>query len=688
MCGVFSHRFPDEGPRVAIIIPTRNNLAFLTVCLDSLHKTTYQNYEVVIVDNESDDPATLDYMSSLPHKVLRIPNPNGSFSFAAINNRAVEQVNADYILFLNDDTEVISPDWLSGMVGYLKIPGVGAVGARLLLPDGRVQHAGVVHGYYNRMAGPAFKLMPATDHGYLNYAKVARNYSAVTAACMLTPKALFANLRGFDEQDFAVAYNDVDYCYRLLAAGYRIVYCPGAELIHHEGASRGFRDNPRESASFLQKYDARIDPYYNPNLSLRDESFAIKARTADPRNLGPIRTLMCAFNLNLEGAPHSQYEMTVGLMKRGVIEPIVYSPSDGPLRQEYERQGIEVRVREHPLAGVSGVTDYETRIDGFTKWIKNGRIDLVYGNTLQTFYAIEAAHHLNLPSVWNPRESDPWQTYFDFLPPEIANRALQCFSYPYEVVFVSHATLKTFQPLNSRHNFMMIHNGLNRDRFNAALRKWPREAARKQLGVSESELLVLLPGTVCERKGQLDLAEAIRQLSDQNVARTKFLIVGDRSNDYSDRLKKNMQRLPYSRRARLEVIPETADLALYYAAADIFVCTSRVESFPRVILEALAAGLPIITTPVFGIAEQVQENMSALFYEPGDAQALAKAITMLIEDPEIRHRLTSNSKPAIDVLTDFDSMVDSYAEVFREAWLSGASRSRELNKLSASGGAT
>ena len=199
-CGIFSHRFADDGPRVAIIIPTRNNLTVLRQCIESLNKTTYKNFEVVIIDNESDDPATLAYLASLPHTVLRIPNPDGGFSFAAINNRAVEQVNSDLVLLLNNDTEVIAPEWLSQMVGYMGMPGAGAVGARLVLPDGRIQHAGIVHGYYNGMVGPAFKLLPAADHGYLSNTVVTRNYSAVTAACMLTPRELFLQMGGFDEE--------------------------------------------------------------------------------------------------------------------------------------------------------------------------------------------------------------------------------------------------------------------------------------------------------------------------------------------------------------------------------------------------------------------------------------------------------------------------------------------------------
>src|SRR6266481_1008444 len=656
-CGIFSHRFPHESPSVAIIVPTKNNLTCLRACVDSIEKTTYRNYELVIVDNESDDQATMDYLKSISHRVLTIPSPD-VFNFAAINNRAVAQLNTDYVLFLNDDTEVISSDWLSEMVGYMRMSGVGAVGARLLLPDGRIQHAGVVHGYYNRMAGPAFKLTSATDAGYLGYAKVARNCSAVTAACMLTSRRLFTNLGGFDEQAFAVAYNDVDYCHRLVAAGYRIVYCPEAELVHQEGASRGFRDNPREPASYLKKYADKIDPYYNPNLSLADERFKIRARTAAPRNLGPIRTLMCGFNLNREGAPYSQYEMTVRLKENGVIDPIVYSPADGPLRQNYEERGIEVLVTTHPLMGVTELADYDVRIAALGRRLKDLNIDLVYGNTLQTFYAIEAAHQLDLPSIWNPRESEPWETYFDFLPRDISQRALQCFAYPYQIVFVSNATLKVWQPLNSRHNFMVIHNGLDRERFAAALRKWPREMARELLKISPAEQVILSMGTVCERKGQIDLVEAIGRLSEEDAAKTRCFIVGRCADAYAERLKSVLRALPYSRRSRITLVEETSDPALYYSAADIFVCCSRIESFPRVILEAMAAKLPIITTPAFGIAEQVKDNDSALFYPPGEVDVLARLIERLVESSVLRQTLADNTALALNILIDFDSMVD------------------------------
>src|SRR5262249_9450291 len=156
-----------------------------------------------------------------------------------------------------------------------------------------------------------------------------------------------------------------------------------------------------------------------------------------------------------------------------------------------------------------------------------------------------------------------------------------------------------------------VHNGLDRRRFEAALARWPREAARRHLGLDESALAVVIVGTVCDRKGQLDLIEAFGHLDDESESALTGFIVGDRPSHYSERLHVARRGLGESSGSRIRIIPETSDVGLYYSAADLFVCASRIESFPKVILEAMAAGLPIITTPVFGIREQVRENINA-----------------------------------------------------------------------------
>ncbi|MHB1036362.1 MAG: glycosyltransferase [Pirellulales bacterium] len=668
-CGIYAHEFPDTGPSVTIVIPTRNQATVLRKCLESLRKTTYRNYQVVVVDNMSDERETLDYLAKVEHRVLRVANPASGFSFAHVNNRAAEQIQSDFILFLNNDTEVLEPRWLSRMMGYARMPGVGAVGARLLFPDGRVQHAGIVHGLYRGYAGPAFKLLAEWDAGYLGYAKVARNYSAVTAACMLTPRKLFAEMGGFDERDFAVAYNDVDYCYRLVDRGYRCAYCPGAELVHHEGYSRPSGDHPAEEAAFRRKYAGRVDRYYSPHLSLDTERFSIQPRRLAEPDQGPVRALMCTHNLNLEGAPNSQFELTVGLKDRGILDPVVYSPVDGPLREVYERHGIPVTVEKSPLEGVFTAQAYQEAVEEFAAFIRRSKVDVVYGNTLLSHLAIAAARRAGVASIWNPRESEPWQSYFNFLPEPIRAGAYACFNHPYRVVFVAQATREAWSVFDRRGTFTVIHNGLNVDRLREAGSKWSRAEARRRLGVAENEVCLVLVGTVCHRKGQHDLAQALAHVSPALWPRLRCFIVGDRASDYSRGLAKRVASLPDALRQRVALIPETPDAALYYRAADIKVCTSRVESFPRVILEAMAEGLPIVTTAVFGIAEQVRPGVNGLFYTPGKVRELARHLETLIADDALRTRMGKNSLEVLATLNSYEDMLAAWGEVFQEASL-------------------
>ena len=664
--GMFTATFPDDGPQVSILIPTRNRLDLLRECLDSLVATTYRNFEVVIIDNESDDPATLAFLSHCGHRVLRVGSPGGRFSFAHLNNEAVQAVTSEFVLFLNNDTEVVAGRWLSQMVGYARMPGVGAVGARLHYRDGTVQHAGVVHGYHDGLAGHAFKNMPADDWGYLGYMRVAREVSGVTAACMLTRRTLFLDLGGFDESEFAVAYSDVDYCYRLGDRGYRSIVCPDAELIHEEGQSRGFDDDPDEVAAFRQRYARRSEPYYNPNLSLDDERFEIRPYR-HPRSNGIVRAVAVTHNLNREGAPFAQFEMIAGLHRQGLIDPVVLSPHEGPLRSEYERAGIAVTVVTPPDTG--GRTQFERSIAELGRTFREFGPDVIYANTLQTFWVIAAAETIGVPSLWHVHESEPWQTYFEFLRPELQEVAYGCFAFPYRVVFCSNATRRAWEPLNSRHNFAAIPGGIDIDRVRERSARHDRSSARAQLGIRDDEVAVTLLGTVCERKGQLDLVKALHLLPERLPSNLRVFIVGDRPDNYSSKLHAEAERLPADGAVRLQILPETPEPLIYLQASDIGVCSSRSEGYPRVVLEKMYFGLALITTPVFGIAEQVRRDVNSLFYQPGDAGQLAAHLTRLVTDARLRAQLGGNGPRVLRSLPSLADTVDGFHRLFKEACL-------------------
>ena len=674
-CGIFSLTFPNSGPKVTIIIPTKNKVELLQACVSSIESmTTYKNYEILILDNDSDDPATLKYLNSCGHSVLRIASKNGKFNFSNLINQGVDASNSDYVLLLNNDTVVKSRNWLSQMIGFAQMPGVGAVGAKLYFDDDTIQHAGIVHGLYGGLAGPAFRGFPNYHHGYLEYLKVPREYAAVTAACLLTKKDIFNSLGGLNEENFAVAYNDVDFCYRLVNSGLSCIYCPDAELYHFEGKSRGYNDNLLELAAFRSRYKDFVDKWYNPNLTLENESFEIRPWVhVDPATTKvPIKALMFTHNLNHEGAPNSMFELVDGLRSMDCIDPLVVSPSDGPLRTAYNERAVPISLVTHPLADCHTESEFNTRLDLLANMIRSSKAEVVYSNTAEGFWSIEAASRAGVPSIWNIRESEPWHAYYNALPEFARSVAYNAFYKAYRIVFVANSTRDGWGPMLSQNNSIVIQNGLNLTRVEARSKGATRETARQRLNLEVNETAIVLLGTVCERKNQAILVEALGLIPTKFAKSVRVFIVGDRPGGYSDRLHDLVQSLPREWRESVVIEPETDEPYLYLKAADISVCSSIIESYPRVVLEAMALGLPLVTTSVFGIAEQAQHNVNALFFEPDRADQLSAALISLIDDIDKRTRFAKNSLTLFNGLTQYNAMLEKYAAVVKEATFSSS----------------
>jgi GT2 family glycosyltransferase len=280
------YSLPQEPPQVSMIIPTRNEVELIRRCVESIgEKTEYRDFEILIVDNGSDDPETIQYLRGLEAagavRLLSYPHP---FNFSAINNFAVRHVRGELLAFLNNDLEVIDSGWLGEMVSHAVRPEIGAVGACLWYPDDRLQHGGVVLGL-GGVAGHAMKMLPRGAKGYNARAVLVQNYSAVTAACMLVRRRVFDEIGGFDADNLPIAFNDVDLCLRIREKGYRNLWTPYAQLYHHESASRGPEDTPEKQARFGKEIAymrhrwgqlLHHDPAYNPNLTDRTEDFALR----------------------------------------------------------------------------------------------------------------------------------------------------------------------------------------------------------------------------------------------------------------------------------------------------------------------------------------------------------------------------------------------------------------------------
>ena len=285
--GSFRVRYKNQGsPMVSIVIPTRDKSKVLKACINSITgKSTYHNYEILIVDNHSEEEDTLRYFKELETssmvKVIRYDLP---FNYSAINNYAAAHSKGEYLLFLNNDTEVISPGWMEAMLEFSQREDVGAVGALLYFPDGSIQHAGVILGI-GGVADHPFRLLPGKEIGYFGRTRIIQNLSAVTGACLMMKKSIFEEIGGFDE-GFSYDYTDIDLCMKIRERGYLIVYTPYAELYHHESLTRGQMDRPekllrlcKEVKLFFERWRGlleRGDPYYNCNLTLVRNDFSIK----------------------------------------------------------------------------------------------------------------------------------------------------------------------------------------------------------------------------------------------------------------------------------------------------------------------------------------------------------------------------------------------------------------------------
>lgn len=285
--GFYRVKYQVQGnPMVSIVIPNKDEKETLKKCLESIwKKTSYPNYEIILVENNSTTQEIRDYYKELDGKKrVRVVYWDKEFNYSAINNFGISYAKGEYILCLNNDITVISPDWLEELLANCQRPEVGIVGARLYYPDNTIQHAGIVLGM-GGCAGSLFVGLARSRGGYLHKAALQQDLSAVTAACFMVKKEVFEKVGGFEEK-LAVAFNDVDFCLKVRHAGYLVVYDPYAELYHHESKTRGYENTEAKKRRFQEEIeymrchwmpDILRDPYYNENLSLKASDYSLRS---------------------------------------------------------------------------------------------------------------------------------------------------------------------------------------------------------------------------------------------------------------------------------------------------------------------------------------------------------------------------------------------------------------------------
>jgi glycosyltransferase involved in cell wall biosynthesis/GT2 family glycosyltransferase len=633
---------PDDGPSVAVIIRGEGDAARRTGQTIRVN-TAYRNFtDYLVIDDAS------------PAEGL---------------NRIAAGRTEDLLLFLEASAEPADPRWLSRLVANLSLPGVGAVGGVSRDRDGTIIDAGPVLGMRDGV-GPAaaFAGQKADAISYYFYAEVTRNTAAVSGRCLLTRRATFEQLGGFDARRYPVGLWDVDFSLRLRGVGMRCVTVGGVNLLVSRWQEASA--TPGELLALKRAYGRPRDPFHNPNCSERtpwasacDSPPSLPAEAAQP----PVRALVVAHNLNNpEGAPRYLSEIVTGLRDRGAIDPVVFSPLGGAGAEVYESGGIPVVVRDSPesrrfVDGLWSPREYETAQHAAARLLREQRPEVVVANTLTTFPLVEAAARAGIPAVWIIHESYSREHLARLLPAFARKRVETAFALAARVIPASHDTAALFAHLNTRGNIRVIHNGLDPRPFDDYIRRVSRSEAGRQIGFDPGKKHLVAVGTVCERKGQHSLVEAAAILARERSDFVVHLVGERRGIPYAEYARHLVRRRRVESVVRL--VPETDDVWAYYRAADVFVCTSHMETFSRAVLEAEAFGLPIVSTECCGLNEQVVWGGNALRFDFGDAAGLAARLRQLLADDGLRHDLGAESRAMFDAHLDHREMLDRYAAV-------------------------
>lgn len=661
--GVLRPRWTGRGSRVSIIIPTRDRAELVRKCLASiLEITQYPEYEVLLVDTGSTEPATARlYQELAKHPNLRLLRKDGPFNYSGVNNWAAAQATGSILLFLNNDIEVLEAGWLDELARWAEVEEIGCVGAKLLYPDGAIQHAGLVMGLEGH-ASQLFRFESGEHHwSCFGSPDFYRNALAVTGACLAVRRKVFDDVGGFDEA-YRLCYNDIDLCLRIAAAGFRNLYTPFAKLIHHEGASRGFTVPPDEVLrASIEMFPLVMagDPSFNPSLShgsvtpqladvhepeSRADRIALITRnfgvfeawthgidremrgetrswtrykaliagaaaspTSSRATLGQLRVLIATHDLSRTGAPMLAAHLAQHLHGRGHHLTVV-SPKPGPMREEFEARGARVLVCPEML---------------MTPWVLEGSFaahDVVLANTILSWRVVVSSKAANRPCVWFIHESDFGQDYARAHP-----SVAQAFTSAARIMFPSLETRDRYRALNAGRE-KVVHYGIE-----------PVRARREAFEKVPGRLYVIAVGSIEARKGQDVLVSALGRVPLRVRRNLDVMVLGGALEpDFERRVRADATHLGCVR-----FLPQTsfAEMIDLMATADVLVCPSRDDPSPLVVFEAMALGRTVLSTRVGAVPELIADGESGLLVDKGDAADMAAALVRLHDDRELAARL-------------------------------------------------
>lgn len=662
---------------VTIVIPTRDKLHLLQECVELLEETVdWRSTNLVIVDDHSRDPDAVRYLEHIANRrdlrcvVVRLPDPHAPFNYSRLVNAALPHVRTPLVLHLNNDVNALERGWLEEMAGWFTQPDVGVVGAKLVFPDKTLNHTGIVIGPHGGLADTPFA-RTAENEVALEWHAAAREVSAVTGACLLTRTDLYRQLGGFDEAAFGVAYNDVDYCLRVLAAGYRVLYTPQAKLMHWGSATRGVTFDESEHVAWLRRYPLYRDRFFNSSLELANARVqcrgAVNLRTD---RAGKLRLLLLTHNLNLEGAPLFLLEYATWMVREAGFAIEVLTGMDGPLRSAYEQLGARVVVAdEEYLYSSPDEKTFSERLLELASHIEDWNdIDLVVGNTIVSFWGVLMAQLKGKPSLLYIHESTSVFRFFERkleLPLHtLVHKALGTAT---RTLFLCEATRRYYAD-DDGGNFRIVPSWIKLDEIASFRARHTRAEMRRKHGFRDDEIVIANIGTVCERKGQHIFIRAVHHFNQHFRGDTpvRFVMVGARPGIFLDLLNRDIAGLDLK---NLSQVPETREVFDFFVLADMFVCTSYEESFPRVVMEAMAFETPIVSTDVHGIVDLIGQRQDGYLVKPGDVEGLSRMMRTCLAKERSGKSLAPTAYSRVLRERDARKVLPCHVALAREAWL-------------------
>ncbi|MBA3960898.1 MAG: glycosyltransferase [Chthoniobacterales bacterium] len=634
-------------PRVSIIVTTDSPTRGRACALELPKNTNYPNLEIVIVTN-SGLAETLE--NAAPKSIsLKFVPYDKPFNFSDKCNVGAAAATGERLIFFNDDVVPIEPGWVQELIEQLENPEIGAVAPRLLYESGKIQHAGLVTGVRG-LVGTACHQWPADSSSYFNFAQSLRDVSALSAACLAMRRDDFFRLGQFDSTNSPIAHSDIDLCFKIRAAGLRCVYTPFVTMTHLGHASISTLElkettisRDRASIYLWQRWAgySSHDPYYPENMRdwlYQDSPTPIRmwGSNCPGATLRETHLLLVSHDLSWSGAPLLLLHTAVWCKEHGFFV-VVAAPQEGPLREKFTEAGLPVIVDPLAIQGHSSFAEFAREFD------------CVLASTIFGAPIILAAKTAGVPHLWWIHEGQVAEHYI------MADINLRSALKAADLIVAPDTCSAQIYQLFTEREVRILNSGIPDPCLTT-----------KGLPARESKIVrFLLLGTIEERKGQRVFLEALAKLPDHTFSQAEFQIVGRAHDDAIVREIEEATR-KYSQLSYHDSVTHEEALA-FIQASDVVVSASWDETGPLILMEALALGKPILSTKVGAVAEHLSGEEIGLFFQPGDATALALAMQRLVREPRLRQEFARKARPAYEQHFTFARFAEGFVTLLREA---------------------